>query len=70
MRDAYEMAVYELAAYELAAYEMAYVRGMIMRCTPTMRDMSVRWPVRGTPMRWHVYERHAYGMVYGRYTYT
>jgi hypothetical protein len=32
MRDAYE-----LAAYELAACEMAYVRGMLMRCTLTMR---------------------------------
>ena len=37
MRDAYEM-----AAYELAAYEMAYVRGMLMRCTPTIRDMPMR----------------------------
>jgi hypothetical protein len=38
MRDAYEM-----AAYELAAYEMTYVRGMPMRCTPTMRDMLMGW---------------------------
>jgi hypothetical protein len=40
MRDAYEM-----AAYELAIYEMAYIRGMSMRCTPTMRDMLMRWPL-------------------------
>ena len=37
MRDAYG-----LAAYELAAYEMAYVRGMLMRCTPTVRGMPMR----------------------------
>jgi hypothetical protein len=40
MRDAYG-----LAAYELVAYEMAYVRGMPMRCTPTMRDIPMRWPL-------------------------
>jgi hypothetical protein len=40
MRDAYE-----LAAYELAAYEMAYMRGMLMRCTPTIRDIPMRWPL-------------------------
>jgi hypothetical protein len=45
MRDAYE-----LAAYELAAYEMAYVRGMLMRCTPTMRHTYKMARVRGTPM--------------------
>jgi hypothetical protein len=47
MRDAYE-----LAAYELAAYEMAYVRGMLMRCTPIMRHTYKMARVRGTPMRW------------------
>jgi hypothetical protein len=47
MRDAYK-----LAAYELAAYEMAYVRGMLMRCTPTMRHTYKMARVRGTPMRW------------------
>jgi hypothetical protein len=46
MRDAYE-----LAAYELAACEMAYVRGMLMRCTPTMRHTYEMARVRGTPMR-------------------
>jgi hypothetical protein len=47
MRDAYE-----LAAYELAACEMAYVRDMLMRCTPTMRHTYEMARVRGTPMRW------------------
>ena len=46
MRDAYE-----LAAYELAACEMAYVRGMLMRCTPTMRHTYEMARVRDTPMR-------------------
>ena len=69
MRDAYK-----LAAYELAAYEMAYVRGMLMRCTPTMRHTYKMARVRGTPMRWpmeetrlrwpmgdtRLWERHAY----------
>jgi hypothetical protein len=54
MRDAYELAAYELAAYELAACEMAYVRGMLMRCTPIMRDGPC--------------ERHAYEMAYERCT--
>jgi hypothetical protein len=51
MRDAYG-----LAAYELAAYEMAYVRGMLMRCTPTMKD------IREARLWDGLCEKHAYEM--------
>jgi hypothetical protein len=55
-------------AYERHALRLAYGRGMPMRCTPTVRDMPMRWLLWKHAYERHAYERHAYEMVYGRGT--
>jgi hypothetical protein len=64
----------------MAAYEMAYGRGMLMRCTPTVRGMPMRWPTKDVCLwetrLWdgfcekHAYKRRVYEMAaYERRTY-
>jgi hypothetical protein len=75
-----EKHAYKRCPYEMAAYEMVYGRGMLMRCTPTVRGTPMRWPMKDARLwetrLWdgfcekHAYKRCVYEMAaYERRTY-